>query len=68
MIDNYLAILKLKGQLRTVCVDLQRLLQTDPEKYANEITNLREIATALRLKIESYRSEKVSERIAKRGR
>ena len=68
MIDYYLAILKLKGQLKTVCVDLQRLLQTDPEKYANEIANLREMATAIRLRIESYRSEKVSERIAKRGR
>ncbi|MBR4230638.1 MAG: hypothetical protein IKR74_00560 [Bacilli bacterium] len=54
--------------MKTVCVDLQRLLQTDPEKYANEIANLREMATAIRLRIESYRSEKVSERIAKRGR
>ena len=68
MKEDYFAILKLRDQLKTVCVDLQRLQQADPEKYANEIINLREIATAIRLKMESYRSEKASERIARRGR
>ena len=68
MREDYLAILKLRKQLNIVCTDLQRLIQTDPEKYANEIINLREIATAIRLRIELYRSEKRSERIAKGGR
>ena len=68
MKEGYLNVLKLREQLKIVCTDLQRLIQADPKKYAAEIINLREMATAIRLKIESYRSERTSERIAKRGR
>ena len=59
---------KLREQLKFVCIDLHRLLQEDPEKYMSEITNLREMATAIRLKLESIRSDRVSERIARRER
>ena len=60
--------LKLRQQLIVVYNDLNRLIQEDPEKYATDIANLRDIATAIRLKMELLRSEKVSERIARRGR
>ena len=68
MKENYLTILKLRNQLKVVCVDLYRLQQTNPEKYANEIVNLREVATAIRLELESYWPNKISERIARRER
>lgn len=66
MKENDFAILR--EQLQKVYIDLYRLQREDTEKYANEIANLKEIATAIKQKMALYKVELASERIAKKGR